>query len=131
MTDSAEPICFCMGATKSVHAYCRFAIMIIAMSEATSWNQRLLMLTMQPPPPLPAHVVPGVRPGASRRRPGPCTRFRQRLVSLPRPAGYGLWVAARTRGSGLETGPGRDLIVSQPRDHRAAGATQTPGARPP
>ena len=36
---------FCIGPTKSVQEYCRLAIMIIARSDATSWNQRLLIFT--------------------------------------------------------------------------------------
>src|SRR6185503_1500131 len=47
MSESFHPVPDCSGLTKSVHAYCRFAIMIIAMSDAHSWNHRLLML-MQP-----------------------------------------------------------------------------------
>src|SRR4030095_15239571 len=47
MSESFQPVPDCSGFTKSVHAYCRFAIMIIAMSDAHSWNHRLLML-MQP-----------------------------------------------------------------------------------
>ena len=36
MSDSFQPVLCCSGFTKSVHAYCRFAIMIIAMSDAQS-----------------------------------------------------------------------------------------------
>src|SRR6266511_67281 len=43
--ETFQPVCACSGLTKSVHAYCRFAIMIIAMSDATSWNQRLFSRT--------------------------------------------------------------------------------------
>ena len=45
MSDSFQPVPACSGSTNSVHAYCRLAIMIIAISDATSWNQRLLMFT--------------------------------------------------------------------------------------
>ena len=44
ISESFQPVAFCSGGTKSVHAYCRFAIMIIAMSDAPSWHHRLLML---------------------------------------------------------------------------------------
>ena len=40
MSESFQPVPFCSGLTNSVQAYCRFAIMIIAMSDAPSWNQR-------------------------------------------------------------------------------------------
>ena len=50
MSEFSQPVCFCIGATKSVQAYCRFAIMIIAITDAHSWNQRLWMLTLRPPP---------------------------------------------------------------------------------
>jgi hypothetical protein len=50
MSESFQPVAPCIGWTKSVQAYCRFAIMIIASSEAPNWNQRLLMLTALPPP---------------------------------------------------------------------------------
>jgi hypothetical protein len=36
MSDSFQPVPRCSGCTNSVQAYCRFAIMIIAMSDATS-----------------------------------------------------------------------------------------------
>ena len=36
MSDSFQPVAVCIGLTNSVHEYCRFAIMIIAMSDATS-----------------------------------------------------------------------------------------------
>ena len=36
MSDSFQPVPSCSGFTNSVHAYCRFAIMIIAISEAPS-----------------------------------------------------------------------------------------------
>src|SRR6266545_2515269 len=39
--NSGSAVAVCIGSTNSVHAYCRFAIMIIAMSDATSWNHRL------------------------------------------------------------------------------------------
>src|SRR4029450_10317238 len=68
ISDSAQPVCFCMGPTKSVHAYCRLAIMIIAMTDATSWNQRLLMLTMQPLRLSPVRVALDVHRGAWHRR---------------------------------------------------------------
>ena len=41
MSDSFQPVPACIGLTNSVQAYCRFAIMIIAITDATSWNQRL------------------------------------------------------------------------------------------
>jgi hypothetical protein len=36
ISDSFQPVADCIGFTNSVHAYCRFAIMIIAISDATS-----------------------------------------------------------------------------------------------
>src|SRR6476620_6699890 len=45
MSDSFQCVLACIGFTNSVHAYCRFAIMIIATSDAHSWNQRLLIFT--------------------------------------------------------------------------------------
>ncbi len=36
MSDSFQPVACCIGLTKSVHAYCRLAIMIIAITDATS-----------------------------------------------------------------------------------------------
>ena len=45
MSDSFQPVPCCSGLTNSVQAYCRFAIMIIAISDAHSWNQRLLIVT--------------------------------------------------------------------------------------
>src|SRR4030095_15286682 len=50
----------------------------------------------------------------------------QRLVSLPRPAGYGLWVAARTRGSGLETRP-----WTRPSSCRRLGSAEPPVGHTP
>ena len=41
MSDSFQPVPACIGLTNSVQAYCRFAIMTIAITDATSWNQRL------------------------------------------------------------------------------------------
>src|SRR2546426_12563794 len=49
ISESFQPVCVWAGTTKSVQAYCRFAIMIIATSEATSWNQRLFIMTVLPP----------------------------------------------------------------------------------
>src|SRR5688572_6457888 len=48
ISDSVQPVSACKGWTNSVHAYWRLAIMIIAISDATSWNHRLLTFT-QPP----------------------------------------------------------------------------------
>jgi hypothetical protein len=36
MSESVHPVPAWSGLTKSVHAYCRFAIMIIAINEAPS-----------------------------------------------------------------------------------------------
>src|SRR5262245_58169035 len=43
MSDSFQPVPCWSGCTNSVHAYCRLAIMIIAITDATRWNHRLLM----------------------------------------------------------------------------------------
>ena len=40
MSDSFQPVPVRIGSTNSVHEYWRFAIMIIAISDATSWNHR-------------------------------------------------------------------------------------------
>jgi hypothetical protein len=36
MSERCQPVADCIGSTNSVHAYCKFAIMIIAISAATS-----------------------------------------------------------------------------------------------
>src|ERR1044072_8979670 len=41
MSETFQPVLACIGLTNSVHEYCRFAIMIIAINDAMSWNQRL------------------------------------------------------------------------------------------
>src|SRR5262245_41561078 len=41
MSESFQPVFFCIGLTNSVHEYCRLAIIIIATNDAPSWNQRL------------------------------------------------------------------------------------------
>src|SRR5580765_3701714 len=48
MSESFQPVPAWSGCTNSVQAYCRFAIMTIATSDALSWNQRLLMFTSAP-----------------------------------------------------------------------------------
>jgi hypothetical protein len=45
MSDSAQPVPFCIGSTNSIHAYCKLAIMTIATSEATSGTHRLFRST--------------------------------------------------------------------------------------
>jgi hypothetical protein len=48
MSEGFHPVALFIGLTKSVQAYWRFAIMIIAMSDATSWNHRLLIFNATP-----------------------------------------------------------------------------------
>src|SRR6185436_4420716 len=50
ISDSFQPVPTRIGSTNSVHAYCRFAIMIIAITDATSWNQRLCIFTISSAP---------------------------------------------------------------------------------
>src|SRR6185503_17016611 len=45
MSESCQPVFACSGETKNVQAYCRLAIMIIAITDAPSWNQRLLSMS--------------------------------------------------------------------------------------
>jgi hypothetical protein len=45
MSDRLQPVPACNGWTNNVQAYWRLAIMIIEISDAVSWNHRLLMFT--------------------------------------------------------------------------------------
>ena len=45
---SDQPLAWRIGFTNSVQAYCRLAIITIAISEATSWNHRLLTFIISP-----------------------------------------------------------------------------------
>ena len=40
MSDTFHPVACCIGLTKSVHEYCRLAIITIAITATTNWNQR-------------------------------------------------------------------------------------------
>jgi hypothetical protein len=48
MSDNFHPVAARIGSTNSVHEYWRFAIMIMATSDAHSWNHRLWIVTASP-----------------------------------------------------------------------------------
>ena len=81
MSESFQPVPSCSGWTNSVQAYCRFAIMIIAMSDAHSWNQRLLMFTALPPP------FASARCAGALRRPAVCAHaYTARVAGIGTPS---------------------------------------------
>src|SRR5829696_9075895 len=58
---SAHPLPSRSGCTNNVQEYCRFAIMIIAINDATSWNQRLFSINVL----LPLELQPRLGAGLS------------------------------------------------------------------
>ena len=72
MSETLQPVLACIGLTNSVHEYCRFAIMIIAINDAMSWNQRLCnRMTRLLDPDSAVHLYCVVVSGFSRTVTGP------------------------------------------------------------